>query len=414
LKLEVALANTETQLSDVKSCELARIALSLSFFMWGVGFALWAVHIPIIAARLMVDPAVLGLALLNIGFGALISQPISAWLVSRIGSKKTLSISMPAFMLAIMAPILAWSTPVLFIATFLLGLAVGINNVAINTQGSEIEKRRELPTMSSFHGFFSLGELGGAALGSAIFALRLQDGRGAGVLAAVMIATSLFAARFYLENIAPVVANQKTDVKRRFMIPGGGILGLVVLTFFSNTVEGAVNDWSTLYLATVRGFSETFSTSGFAAFALAMAVCRLAGGPVVARLGEKRILVYGGVLMAAGVGVVVFSPWSLLSPLGFALVAIGAANTIPVMMSTAARTPGVEPSIGIAAVATGALLGFLIGPPTIGFVAHAWGLAVALGLLSLAGVIIVVGALLRRWPESVSRPSSLKKRGDSF
>jgi len=399
------MAAAQTQSADTKSYEQARIALSVSFFMWGVGFAMWAVHIPIIAARLMVDPAVLGLALLNIGLGALISQPISAWLVSRIGSKKALNISMPAFMISVMMPIIAWNTPVLFIATFILGLAVGMNNVAINTQGSEIEKRRGQPTMSSFHGFFSLGELGGAAVGSAIFALRLQDGRGAGVLAAVMVAISLFVAPFYLVNIEAATAQQKTQAKRRFVIPGGAVLGLVVLTFFSNTVEGAVNDWSTLYLATVRGFSETFAPSGFAAFALAMAVCRLAGGPVVARLGEKNILVYGGLLMAAGVGVVIFSPWSLLSPLGFALVAIGAANTIPVMMSAAARAPGVEPSIGIAAVATGALLGFLIGPPTIGFVAHAWGLAVALGLLSLAGMIIVVGATLRHWPEPVVMPN---------
>ena len=394
------MANAEAQISESKIGEHARTALSASFFMWGIGFAMWAVHIPIIAARLKLDPAILGLALLNIGLGALISQPISAWLVSRIGSRKTLSISMPAFMVAVMMPIIAWNTPVLFIATFLLGLAVGINNVAINTQGSEIEKRRAKPTMSSFHGFFSLGELAGAALGSAIFALRLQDGRGAGVLAAVMIAISLFAARFYLRNIVAAEAQPKTEPKRRFVVPGGAILGLVVLTFFSNTVEGAVNDWSTLYLATIRGFSETFAPSGFAAFALAMAVCRLAGGPVVARLGEKNILVYGGLLMAVGVGVVVFSPWSLLSPLGFAMVAIGAANTIPVMMSAAARSPGVEPSVGIAAVATGALLGFLIGPPAIGFVAHAWGLAAALGLLALAGLVIMVGASIRHWPKT--------------
>ncbi len=393
------MADTETRSADVKSCEQARIALSVSFFMWGVGFAVWAVYIPIIAARLMVDPAILGLALFNIGLGALISQPISAWLVSRIGSKKTLRVSMPVFMVAFMLPIIAWNTPLLFVATFILGFAVGINNVAINTQGSEIEKRRGQPTMSLFHGFFSLGELGGAALGSAIFALRLQDGHGAAVLAVVMIAVSLFIGRFYLTHAEQVVVQPKTEMKRRFVVPGGAVLGLVILTFFSNTVEGAVNDWSTLYLATVRGFSETLAPSGFAVFALAMAVCRLAGGPIVARLGEKNILVYGGVLMTVGVGVVVLSSWPVLSPVGFGLVAIRAANTIPVMMSAAARSPGVEPSVGIAAVATGALLGFLIGPSTIGFVAHALDLAAALGLLSVVGMIIVVGASLRHLPE---------------
>jgi hypothetical protein len=97
-------------------------------------------------------------------------------------------------------------------------------------------------------------------------------------------------------------------------------------------------------------------------------------------------------------GIVVFSPWAIVSPLGFAFVAVGAANTIPVMMGAASRSPGTSPSAGVAATATGGLLGFLIGPPIIGFIAHALGLSVALGLLSLAGVIIFVGAALYRWP----------------
>ena len=400
LKSKIAVDRSAIPIADANTLRRARIAISASFFNWGLGFAIWVIHIPAIVARLAVDPAVLGLALLNVGLGALISQPISPWIVARFGSRTTLGLSMPVFMAASLLPVTAWNTPVLFLGTLLLGLAVGVNNVAINTQGAEVEKRRGQPTMSSFHGFFSLGELAGAAVGGGIYALGLQDGRGAAIFALAMIVTSLVSARYYLANATTAAKQTQAKSKRGFELPGLAILGLVVLTFFSNTVEGAVNDWSTLYLVTVRGLDATLATSGFAAFALAMALCRLGGGPVVARLGDKNVLVYGGLLMAVGMGVVVISPWAILSPAGFALVAVGAANTIPVMMSVASRSPGVEPSIGIAAIATGALSGFLIGPPIIGFVAHALGLAAAMGLLSLVGVIILIGALLRRWPES--------------
>lgn len=375
----------------------ARIAVSLGFLMFGAGFGVWAVHIPVVAARLQLDPAILGLALLNVGLGGVISQPLMGWLIARTSSRPAAMALLPVFLVIVMTPILAWSTPALFVATLLLGLAGGANNVAINTQASEIEQARGKPTMSSFHGFFSLGALVGAALGGGIIAAGWQNGGGAMAAIGTMLATAGFAVRHYLP--APVAKKDAaTAASSRFAWPSLAVLGLAVLTFFSNTVEGAVNDWSALYLSTVRGFSDAAAASGFAAFSLAMAICRLAGGPVVARLGEKRIVLFGGLLMALGMAVVILSPWAMLSPLGFALVAIGAANTIPVMMGAASRAPGMAASTGVAITATAAMLGFLIGPPAIGFIAHAMGLGAALGFLSLAGVVIAIGAALYDWP----------------
>lgn len=396
------MAEISSDSPSVRRVAQARIAVSACFFMFGLGFALWAVHIPVVTQRLALDPAILGLALLNVGLGGVISQPLTGWLVARTGSRPAASVLMLVFQIAFLAPIVAWSTPVFFLATLILGLASGANNVAINTQASEIERARGRPTMSSFHGFFSLGALAGATLGGGIIAIGLQDGIGAAVVALAMLAIAAFATRYFLPT-KPALKTESRDGRARFALPSGAVLGLAALTFFSNTVEGAVNDWSALYLAAVRGFSDSAAASGFALFSLAMAICRLAGGPVVARLGEKSIVLYGGLLMAAGMAIVVLSPWAIVSPFGFALVAIGAANTIPVMMGAAARAPGVAPSTGVAATATGALLGFLIGPPIIGFIAQAAGLSVALGLLSLAGVVLVVGAVLYQWPEPVVR-----------
>ena len=385
----------------------ARIAVSCGFFVFGLGFAIWAVHIPLIAARLGLDPAILGLALLNVGLGGVISQPLTGGLVARTGSRPAATVFLLVFLATFIAPAVAWSTPVFFVATFILGVTAGAANVAVNTQASEIERARGRPTMSSFHGFFSLGALAGASIGGGIIALGWQDGSGAAVVAALLFAIAAIAAPFFLPT-KPTPKKAPSDGRKRFALPSRAILGLTVLTFFANTVEGAVNDWSTLYLSSVRGFTVAAAASGIVIFSSAMAICRLAGGPVVVRLGEKHIIFYGGVLIALGMAVVVLSPWAIVSPFGFALVAIGAANTIPVMMGAAARAPGVAASTGVAATATGALLGFLIGPPIIGFIAHAMGLSVALGFLSLAGIVIVVGATLYRWPGPTPAPASAR------
>ena len=376
---------------NVQRIVRARIAVSCGFFVFGLGFAIWAVHIPVIAERLSLDPAILGLALLNVGLGGIISQPLTGGLVARTGSRPAATVLLLVFLATFVAPIVAWSTPVFFVATFILGVTAGAANVAVNTQASEIERARGRPTMSSFHGFFSLGALAGASIGGGIIAFGWQDGGGAGAVAAVLFAIAAIAAPSFLPTM-PAPTKASVEGRKRFALPSAAILGLTVLTFFANTVEGAVNDWSTLYLSSVRGLTVAAAASGIVIFSSAMAICRLAGGPVVVMLGEKRIVLFGGVLITLGMAVVVLSPWAIVSPLGFALVAIGAANTIPVMMGAAARAPGVAPSTGVAATATGALLGFLIGPPIIGFIAHAMGLSVALGFVSLAGIVIVIGA----------------------
>jgi MFS family permease len=249
--------------------------------------------------------------------------------------------------------------------------------------------------MSSFHGFFSLGGLSGAALGGGIIAVGWQDGRGALAVAVVMLAAAVFVGSHLLPSTPAAPSAAKRT--KRFALPSPAVLGLVVLTFFANTVEGSANDWSSLYLSTVRGFSPAAAAAGLALFACGMAICRLFGGPVVARLGERRVVAWGGALVTIGMAVVVFSPWTFVSPAGFALVALGAANAIPIMMGAASRIPGEAPSAGVAATATGALLGFLIGPPVIGFIAHAHGLSTALSCICLVGLILLVGALVYRW-----------------
>ena len=389
---------------DARSVLRARFAVSCGFFVFGFGFAVWAVHIPVVAARLGLDPAILGLALLNVGLGGVISQPITGWGIARTGSRQAATVLLPLFLSVFIVPIVAWSTPVFFVGTIILGVTFGSANVALNTQASEIEIARRRPTMSSFHGFASLGGLAGASIGGGIIAVGWQDGSGAAIVATILLAVAGVAAQYFLPT-RPTRRSASQEGRGRLAL-SAPVLALAVLAFFANSVEGGVNDWSALYLATVRGLSTATAASGFAVFSFGMAICRLAGGRAVVRLGERRVVLFGGALVAVGMAVVVLSPWAVVSPFGYALVAIGEANAIPVMMGPAARAPGVAPSAGVAATATGALLAFLVGPPVIGFIAHATNLSLALGVLSLSGVVVMVGAALYRWPGQAGRSAA--------
>jgi predicted MFS family arabinose efflux permease len=301
---------------------------------------------------------------------------------------------LPAFVATETLLINAPSQRAFFMFTALVGLVVLPSNVGNNTMAAELERLYGRPVMSSFHGFFSVGGLVGSLLGGALIAADEGDGGGAIVVGVLLLLVSLWATVNSLE-VAP--ERSAGGNRPRFAIPAAALLGLGVLAFCSNLIEGAVGDWSALYLATIKHADPALAASGYTLLSMAMAAVRFAGGPVVERLGRKTVVVVGGCLMAAGMIIVILAPWPLVSALGFLVVAVGASNLSPILTSAAANLPGVAPSIGIAALATSITLGLFVGPPAIGFIAQAWNLSLGFGVLALLGVIVAVGAALRRW-----------------
>jgi MFS family permease len=370
----------------------ARAACSVGFFLLGVSFGLWFVHIPVVAARLALEPGPLGLALLCIGLGSVIAQPIAGWVVSRLGSRLTAGFLLPLTILSVTVPIVAPTVPLLFAGTFLLGIFGGAANVAINTQGTEIEAMRGKPTLSSLHGFFSLGTLAGSLSFALLVQRGLGDGSGALIVAAAMLVIAIVASYWY----PPGQVRPAPEGGATFVLPKGAVAAIGALTFICNGLEGSVNDWSALYLSTIRLLSDSAAATGFAVFAATMTAMRLFGGPLVNWLGPRGVVFSGGLIVAAGLLVVVLAPWPIVSAVGFGLVAIGLANTMPVLFSIAARTPGAAPSVNVAAVATTALAGFLLWPPIIGFTAQHLGLGTALGLLSIPALGVAVAAVFLR------------------
>ena len=374
----------------------ARTAVATGFLLFGVGTGVWFVHIPLVSARLALSPGLLGLGLFASGLVSLLAQPAAAALVARIGSRRATRILLPLGLATFPLPVLAASVPAFLTALLWLGLMIGSLNVAINTQAVEIETARGRPTMSLFHGFFSLGGLIAAGLGGAMIAAGLGDGLGALGLATMAVGVGLWAGRGLLP---PGQTTAATGPRRlRFTLPGGALLGLAGLAFLCNSVEGAVTNWSALFLVGAKGATASAAALGYAFYSLAMALGRFGGGRAVARIGERRMVIVGGALVAAGSALAILAASPLVSATGFLVLGFGAANGVPVLIGAASRVPGIPAATGVAAAMSGATVGYLAAPPVVGAIAQGLGLTAALGVVTAAGLTVAVTATLRHWP----------------
>jgi hypothetical protein len=233
---------THASTLDRRSIDAARWAISTVFLLNGAGIGLWAAHVPTVQARMGIDTGMLSMVLLTVAGGALLAMPLMGGLTGRWGTRRMVLLS--GFAFAAMTPLImgAPSLPLLFIAAFLFGVSNGALDVAMNANASEVETARGLPTMSSFHGFFSLGGLFGAGLGGLLVGQGLGLGHGAlmvGVVTAVVLALS-----------APRVMGFAAThgAGSHFSLPRGAALGLGLLALLCFAVEGALVDWSALLM----------------------------------------------------------------------------------------------------------------------------------------------------------------------
>lgn len=376
--------------ANPRSIDAARWAISTVFLLNGAGIGLWAAHVPTVQARMGIDTGMLSMVLLTVAAGALLAMPLMGGLTGRWGTRRMVLLS--GFAFAAMTPLImgAPSLPLLFIAAFLFGVSNGALDVAMNANASEVESARGLPTMSSFHGFFSLGGLFGAGIGGLLVGQGLGHGQGAlmvGVVTAVVLALS-----------APRVMGFAAThgAGSHFSLPRGAALSLGLLALLCFAVEGALVDWSALLMQERTGATPPSAALGFSAFSIAMAACRFAGDRLIVRFGALRIMVIGGLAMFAGLALAVASTHFVLSAVGFALVGLGAANVVPLLIGAAGRIPGMSAGNGVAAVATLGYGGLLLAPPVLGWVAMHSSIMVALGGLSLSGLVIALSARVIR------------------
>ena len=366
----------------------ARHAIGVVFLVNGAVFGSWAPQIPLVQERLGIGPAVLGGALLAMAIGALCAMLLAGGVIARFGSAPVTRVTGLALCLALPVAVLAPSLPLLIAALAFLGAANGMMDVAMNAHGVAVETRLQQPIMSSLHGMFSLGGLSAAAAGAVALGY-VPPWAHALAAGAVLALVALPAMRTLLPGRIDV-----GDAGPHFVLPTRAAIGFGLLAFLAMMSEGAALDWSAAWLSGELGASPTLAGLAFAAFSAAMAVGRF-GGDWLRRLMGAANLVRGSALLAAsGLAFAVLVATPIAAITGFACAGLGLSNAVPVMFSAAGRLPGVQPGAGIAATASIGYLGFLVGPPMIGFAAQATSLGTALWLLVLACGLVAVFASL--------------------
>jgi MFS family permease len=370
----------------------ARVSTLIIFFLNGFGVANWAVRIPALKAQLQLSEAVLGLGLLSIAVGSVLFMPIMGRWVANVGSRIPVQRSVFGYALALA---LLTSAPNLWLqipAFVFFGAMNGGLDVAMNAQAITIEQRVGRPIINSFHAFWSVGSLLGAAVGGVFAGANIAPVLHLGSMALILSLIFVFAIRPLLTGDAD--PNPKTGSRIK---PNRALVLIAVIAFCALLTEGVSVDWSAVYLHETLGTEQSFAALGLVATQFSMAAFRFAGDGLTARFGRSSLVRLGAALTATGMAfaLLVGTPWAAL--IGFASIGVGMSVIFPVAISAASNLPGIASGSGIAWVASFGYAGFLAAPPIIGFVAQASSLRLGLAVVVLACLVIL---LLSRAVES--------------
>jgi predicted MFS family arabinose efflux permease len=370
------------------------------FFVNGALFANWVTRVPAVKDTIDTGTGPLGVALLGIGVGSLTSMPFSGRLCQRHGSAAVVTASGLAIAVVLLGPALAGNVVVLGVTLLFYGASFGLLDVAMNVQAVIVVKRAARPIMPLFHAAFSAGGLAGAGTGGLAAAAGLSPPVHFSLVGVVVAATVLWARGHLLpddEEPEPAGAGADGDAPGRHRVRYDAyVVGVGALAACAALGEGAMADWTALFLRDVRDLDAGPAAAGFAAFSVAMTAGRLGGERAIGRLGQVRVLQLGGVLAAAGVVLAVAVPSPVTGVAGFLMVGLGLSCGFPLAISAVGESGPGSGSAEIAAVSVIGYLGFLLGPPLVGLLAEVVGLgpallAVAASSLGLALLAPVLG-----------------------
>lgn len=357
----------------------------VAFFIAGFGIAAWAPLIPYAKDRLAIDEGLLGLLLLCLGVGSIITMPLAGALATRFGCRVVILAASGFLCLALPFLAIASSIPALIVTLLLFGAAIGTVDVVVNLQAVIVEKASGKAMMSGFHGLWSVGGFVGAGLVSGLLKV------GASPLIAtfcVVIIIAGFLTVFGKQLLPYGSEEQDTPL---FVLPKGIVLFIGLLCFIVFLAEGSMLDWSAVFLVSLRGVDFSQAGLGYFLFSVAMTIGRLSGDHWVQKLGGKRLLFLGGLCAACGLVIAISIPTWIAGVIGFGLVGLGSSNIVPILYSILGRQKVMPTNLAVSAVTTLGYTGILAGPALIGLVAHFTSLSVAFGAVA-ALLLLVAGS----------------------
>lgn len=363
-----------------------RIAINLFFGVNGFLFTNYISRLPLIQSTYDLDNSAVGMVLLATAVGALLAMPFTGWLIVGNGSRRISAIA--ALLFCLMIPLIGFmpNTFYLGILFFVIGIATGTMDVAMNAQAVLVEKAYRRPIMSSFHALFSAGMMLGA--GSSALFTYLELNLKLHLLTVATLSTALII--WAIVNLVHDEGSRSSSGHSPFRMPEASLIGIGLIAFCCMLGEGAMANWSTSYMIGVASAASAFAPLGLAAFSLAMMTARFGGDFVRARLGDRLLLILGSLLAAAGLGILLILPYPVVVLIGMLLVGLGLSVIIPIAYSTAGNMPGLAPGVGIGMVTTIGYGGLLLGPPIIGFLADWQNLRFALFFTLLLFIVMAL------------------------
>ncbi|MNS47945.1 Inner membrane protein YbjJ [compost metagenome] len=363
-----------------------RMSTRIAFLIAGLLMSAWAPLVPLVKARAGLDDGGLGLLLLGLGGGSIVAMPFAGYLTAHYGCRPVViwATIVLCAVLALLSTV-AW-LPGLVIAVTLFGASMGMLDCAMNIQSVIVEKNSGQALQSGFHGLYSVGGIVGAGAMTALLTLGLDP-----LIAALCIVATVLGS---LYKAAPALLTYGTERGGPlFAVPRGIVLLLGTLCFIVFLTEGAMLDWSAVFLVSNRGLEPSIAGLGYASFAAAMTVGRLTGDAIVSKLGGVRVVALGGLCAAAGMIVSLGIDGWPASLIGYALVGAGCSNIVPVLFTAVGRQQRMPQAVAIPAVISMGYAGILIGPVCIGAIAHLSTLSFALGCLIV--LLVFVSATAR-------------------
>jgi MFS family permease len=374
---------TSTEKPYLYSKLTLRLVVGLMFFLTGLVFASWASRIVTVQQTMGLSDAALGAVLFSLPVGLMCSLPFAGWIITIIGSKRLLIGALTMYSLALISLSLAQNVFQLIGCLVVYGFASNTVNISVNTQAVATEIMYKKPILASFHGLWSLAGFMGAGFGTLMIANRIMPLHHFVLIASVVVLLIILSSK-YLKN------DRVTDSGPVFVMPDKSLITLGIIAMCSMICEGAMFDWSVIYFKKVVHAPTALVGLGFTAFMCTMASGRFIADWFAHRFGLKRILQTSGALTVTGLLIAVIFPYFYTAIAGFLLVGVGVSSVVPMVYSAAGKSKTMAPGVALAAVSTIGFIGFLFGPPIIGFIAGLATLRASFVFIAFMGTCVVV------------------------
>lgn len=379
---EIVLNADQTEFNPDK--KRIRMAVSLVYFGMGLCFSSWASRIPDIKTALHLNDALFGSILFALPVGQFLMMPFSGKLVTRFESHRVLQFALPAYTIMLSFIGLVQAGWQLAIALFLFGVFGNLCNISVNTQGVAAERLYGRPIMATFHGGWSLAGFTGALIGLLLINLKINPFWHF-VIIIILVWIIVWINYPFLVRSKNTV--KRNEPRRRFFIkPDGILLQLGIIGFCSMASEGVMFDWSGIYFKDVVNAPPSLVILGYTSFMIMMASGRFVADYLISKIGRKKLMQICGVMISTGLFSAVAFPYLLSSTIAFMLVGLGVSSIVPTVYSAAGNQTKVPPGIALATVSSVSFLGFLMGPPLIGYIAEAAGLRYSFAVMGIFGL----------------------------